>query len=42
MILPALPSSYVIDWEGTVRLMWVGGIAEENLEYYVPGVIYGD
>lgn len=31
-----LPSSYVIDRNGTVRLMWIGGISEKNLEKYVP------
>ena len=34
-----LPSSYVIDRKGTVRLMWVGGISKRNLEKYVPNVI---
>ena len=37
-----LPSSYVLDRDGTVRLMWVGGISEKNLEYYVSKVIYGN
>jgi peroxiredoxin len=37
-----LPSSYVIDRGGIVRLMWVGGVSEKNLEYYVPKVIYGN
>ena len=34
-----LPSSYVIDRNGRVRLMWIGGISKENLEKYVPDVI---
>ncbi|MBI5841792.1 MAG: TlpA family protein disulfide reductase [Chloroflexi bacterium] len=34
-----LPSSYVIDRSGTVRLMWIGGISQKNLEKYVPPVI---
>lgn len=34
-----LPSSYVIDREGIVRLMWIGGISKRNLEKYVPDVI---
>ncbi|MBK6794239.1 MAG: TlpA family protein disulfide reductase [Anaerolineales bacterium] len=34
-----LPSSYVIDRTGQVRLMWIGGIAKKNLEKYVPEVI---
>jgi len=34
-----LPSSYVIDRSGTVRLMWIGGISKKNLEKYVPDVI---
>jgi hypothetical protein len=34
-----LPSSYVIDRNGQVRLMWIGGISENNLEKYVPTVI---
>lgn len=34
-----LPSSYVIDRSGRVRLMWIGGISEKNLEKYVPDVI---
>jgi peroxiredoxin len=34
-----LPSSYVIDRAGQVRLMWIGGISERNLEKYVPKVI---
>ncbi|HET7143858.1 MAG TPA: TlpA disulfide reductase family protein [Anaerolineales bacterium] len=34
-----LPSSYVIDRVGTVRLMWIGGISKRNLEKYVPDLI---
>lgn len=34
-----LPSSYVIDRAGTVRLMWVGAINEANLEKYVMPLI---
>lgn len=34
-----LPSSYVIDRNGQVRLMWIGGISEKNLEKYVPDLI---
>lgn len=34
-----LPSSYVIDREGQVRLMWIGGISAANLEKYVPNII---
>ena len=34
-----LPSSYVIDRTGTVRLMWIGGISKKNLEKYVPDII---
>ncbi len=34
-----LPSSYVIDRNGQVRLMWIGGISKKNLEKYVPKVI---
>ncbi|HNA54172.1 MAG TPA: TlpA disulfide reductase family protein [Anaerolineales bacterium] len=34
-----LPSSYVIDRSGTVRLMWIGGISKRNLEKYVPDLI---
>jgi len=30
-----LPSSYVIDRFGRIRLMWFGGISGENLEKYV-------
>lgn len=34
-----LPSSYVIDRTGTVRLMWVGGISKKMLDKYVPAII---
>jgi cytochrome c biogenesis protein CcmG, thiol:disulfide interchange protein DsbE len=34
-----LPSSYVIDRQGRVRLMWVGGISKKNLEEFVPDII---
>lgn len=34
-----LPSSYVIDRDGTVVLSWVGGINSRNLEKYVTPVI---
>ncbi len=36
-----LPSSYVIDREGQVRLMWTGAISSQNLEKYLPPVIMG-
>ncbi len=35
-----LPSSYVIDRSGRIRLMWIGGISEANLELSVPAVIF--
>jgi peroxiredoxin len=35
----SLPSSYVIDRKGRVRLMWLGGISKENLEKYVSLII---
>lgn len=34
-----LPSSYVIDRDGQVRLSWVGKIDKSNLERYVPQII---
>jgi thiol-disulfide isomerase/thioredoxin len=34
-----LPSSFVIDRAGKVRLMWVGGISKKNLEKYVTNLI---
>ena len=34
-----LPSSWVIDRKGTMRLLWVGAISPRVLEKYVPPVI---
>ena len=34
-----LPASYVIDREGTVRLMWVGAISGKMLERYVTPLL---
>jgi peroxiredoxin len=34
-----LPSSFVIDRDGTTRLMWVGGISRTNLERHVTPLI---
>jgi len=34
-----LPSSYVVDREGTVRLSWVGGINRKALDKYVTPII---
>ena len=34
-----IPTSYVIDRSGEVRLMWVGAISEDNLEKYVTPLI---
>lgn len=34
-----LPSSYVIDRRGTVRLMWIGAISGRVLEKFVPDII---
>ena len=34
-----LPSSFVIDREGTVRLMWIGGITRQMLETHVVPLI---
>jgi cytochrome c biogenesis protein CcmG/thiol:disulfide interchange protein DsbE len=34
-----LPSSYVIDRSGKVRLEWVGAISEQNLETFVTPII---
>lgn len=34
-----LPSSFVIDREGTVRLMWVGGISRAMLEKHITPLI---
>lgn len=36
---PGLPSSYVIDREGTVRLAWSGAISREVLEKYVTPLL---
>ncbi len=36
---PDLPSSYVIDREGTVRLSWTGQISRTMLDRYVTPVI---
>jgi cytochrome c biogenesis protein CcmG, thiol:disulfide interchange protein DsbE len=35
----SLPSSYVIDRNGRVRLLWIGGISKTNLEQHVPPLI---
>ncbi|MBM3126855.1 MAG: TlpA family protein disulfide reductase [Chloroflexi bacterium] len=35
----SLPSSYVVDRSGRVRLMWIGGISRRNLEKFVPNLI---
>ncbi|MBK6646138.1 MAG: redoxin domain-containing protein [Anaerolineales bacterium] len=37
-----LPSSYVIDRTGRIRLMWIGGISRRNLDAHVPGIIFED
>ena len=34
-----LPSSFVIDREGTVRLRWVGGVSRRTLDKYVIPII---
>jgi peroxiredoxin len=34
-----LPSSFVIDRSGTVRLMWVGGINRKMLDKHVIPII---
>jgi thiol-disulfide isomerase/thioredoxin len=34
-----LPSSFVVDRTGTVRLMWVGGISKRMLDKYMPPMI---
>ena len=34
-----LPSSFVIDRSGSVRLAWVGAISEKNLEKYIVPLI---
>lgn len=35
----SLPSSFVIDRTGRVRLMWFGGISKKNLEKYVTDIV---
>ncbi len=35
----SMPSSYVIDREGVVRLMWIGAIRRQELEEYVTPLI---
>jgi peroxiredoxin len=35
----SLPSSFVIDRTGKVRLMWFGSISKKNLEKYVTDII---
>jgi len=35
----SLPSSYVVDRSGQVRLMWIGGISKRNLEKFVTNLI---
>lgn len=35
----ALPSSYVIDKSGTVRLVWMGAVSLEALEWYVTPLL---
>ena len=34
-----LPSSYVIDRNGVIRLEWMGAISEQNLEKYIEPLI---
>ncbi len=34
-----LPTSYVVDRRGVIRLMWLGAISEANLEKYVTPLI---
>ena len=34
-----LPSSFIIDRQGTIRLMWVGGINRRSLEQHVTPII---
>jgi cytochrome c biogenesis protein CcmG/thiol:disulfide interchange protein DsbE len=34
-----LPSSYIIDRKGVIRLEWVGAISEQNLEKYVEPLV---
>ncbi len=35
----ALPSSFVIDREGTIRLAWTGAISRETLDQYVTPLL---
>jgi len=35
----SLPTSFVIDEAGVVRLMWIGAISETNLERYVAALL---
>jgi peroxiredoxin len=35
----SLPSSYVIDREGNVRMSWTGAIDEQTLEQYVTPLL---
>jgi peroxiredoxin len=34
-----LPSSFVIDRQGTLRLLWVGGINRKTLDRHVTPII---
>jgi peroxiredoxin len=34
-----LPSSYIVDRNGTIRLMWVGGISHRMLDQHVTPII---
>jgi len=36
---PGLPSSYVIDRRGTVRLAWAGAVSQQILEKYVTPIL---
>jgi len=36
---PGLPSSYVIDRKGNVRLAWAGAISQKTLEKYVTPLV---
>lgn len=38
----SLPSSYVVDRNGQVKLMWIGSISKANLEKYVPNIIWSE
>jgi hypothetical protein len=35
----SLPSSYVLDRQGIIRLMWIGAINDKMLEQYVTPII---